>query len=125
MTRRVVLSLLALACVLPIITQAQERMTRKPVTPSPAIEKPAEPKLSGRLPNYYASAAAVTDEQRQQIYAVQNEYDARIETLLDEIEELRADRDARIAGVLTKDQRQKVDAARQQARERRRQKAEG
>ena len=120
MSRRFVLSLLAIACLIPLASEAQERMTRKPVaSPETTQTQPAEMRLTGRLPNYYASAAAVTAEQRQQIYAVQNEYDARIETLLDELEELRADRDAKVAAVLTPEQQKKVDLARADARKRR------
>lgn len=95
----------------------QERAAMKPAPVASDAE--AAPKLTGRLPNYYASAAKVNDEQRQEIYRLQADYDERIESLLDELEEIRDERDERIRNVLTADQQTAVDAARSAARQRR------
>ena len=50
---------------------------------------------------------------------MQHEYDARIEELLDEIEELRDQRDEDMRAVLTDDQKKMVDLAKTEARKRR------
>ena len=113
-----IIALLISLIAVPILASAQDREAMKVATPA-VMPTPDAVRLTGRLPNHYASAANVSDEQRQQIYAIQNEYDAQIEDLLDQIEELRGERDDRVRDVLSPEQQAKVETARQQARERR------
>ena len=98
------------------------------LTPAPAAAQKAAvvqtektdetPIFKGRLPNYYGQVG-ISEEQRQNVYRIQSEYEERIEKLLDELEELRADRDAEVAGVLTDEQQAEVDRLRKAARDRR------
>ena len=83
-----------------------------------AAEQNEPDKITGRLPNYYGKVG-VSDEQRRQIYIIQNDYDEQIEPLLDEIEELRAERDTKVTAVLTDEQRAEVQRMRVEARARR------
>jgi Spy/CpxP family protein refolding chaperone len=95
-----------------------------PAPPRAAEEAPApaeSAKPRGRLPNHYGKLS-VTAAQREQIYAVQAEYDGRIDELLAQIEQLRSDRNAAVEALLTPEQRQKLaelreaQAARRKAR---------
>ena len=108
-------ALLAIPCVLPLAAAPQR--TTAPDTEEAATSE--EPKYTGRLPNYYGKAG-VSDEQRMEIYKIQTEYAAQIDPLLSEIEDLRADRDAEVADVLTDEQQADVRRMRAEARERRR-----
>ena len=101
--------------------EAQDRRAMKPASDAPSMATPSAeaPRLTGRLPNYYSSAAAVSDEQRLAIYRIQADYDAQIDELLQEIEDLRAERREKSRAVLTDEQRKAVDLAKAEARERR------
>jgi hypothetical protein len=61
----------------------------------------------GRLPSNYGKLG-ISEQQRDRIYAVQAEYNDRIDILLVQIEELREARDAAIDEVLTDGQRQRL-----------------
>ncbi len=61
----------------------------------------------GRLPSNYGKLG-ISEQQRDRIYAVQAEYNDRIDILLVQIEELRTARDAAIDEVLTDGQRQRL-----------------
>ena len=81
-------------------------------------QEPEAEKLTGRLPNYYGKVD-VSDEQRQNIYRIQADYEVKIESLLDEIEQLRTDRDEKVAAVLTDEQRAAVERLEAEARAKR------
>lgn len=60
----------------------------------------------GRLPNYYTQV--VDDEQREEIYSIQADYDARINELLRQAVALRNERNSKVEAVLTPDQLEQV-----------------
>ena len=72
-----------------------------------------------RLPNHYA--AVVTPEQREQIYAIQAEYNAEIDVLLAQIKELEDKRDAAIDATLSAEQLETVAKLKAEAEARKKQ----
>lgn len=64
---------------------------------------------SGRLPAHYKEI--VTPDQKEKIYAVQIEFNKKIEALAEQIKKLQADRAAAIEALLTAEQKQKLAAA--------------
>ncbi|HLA86231.1 MAG TPA: hypothetical protein VJL29_15695 [Thermoguttaceae bacterium] len=75
--------------------------------------------LKGRLPAHFRTV--VTDEQRQKIYAVQQEYDPRIRKLREQLKTLTAERNAKIDALLTPEQRKKIADLKAAAKEKRKQ----
>jgi hypothetical protein len=69
-------------------------------------DKPA--KSAARLPAYFS--AVVTEEQRQKIYAIQKDYEGRIDPLRRQLESLVKERDQKVNAVLTPEQRQKIES---------------
>jgi len=69
-------------------------------------EKRKARKTTVRLPNYYAQV--VDDKQREQIAKIQGEYNAKINALKAQLDELTKKRDAAIEGVLTQEQLKKI-----------------
>lgn len=83
----------------------QAKEDAKPAAAKAATaKKPAEPR--GRLPNFYREV--VDNEQRARIYKLQEEYDAKIEALSAQLQELVNMRTTAIEAVLTADQLKKV-----------------
>lgn len=66
----------------------------------------------GRLPPYYADI--VTDEQRQQIYALREKYGKTLATLQEQIAKLEKQRDAEIEAVLDGPQKAQLKKAQEQ-----------
>jgi uncharacterized protein HemX len=78
--------------------------------------QPAQPNPPrGRLPAYYGQV--VNQQQREQIYAIQAKYNARIAELQKQLADLRAQRDAEIEKVLTPEQLKRIQQLRAQAAE--------
>ena len=71
-----------------------------------------------RLPNYYSSV--VTDKQRNDIRAIQNEYMPLIDILTARLDALRAEMNGKVKDVLSKDQQAKVEKQAEDSRARRR-----
>ncbi len=71
---------------------------------APAAKPPVETKIRGRVPPYYAKLD-LTADQKTRIYAIQDQYDDRIDDLLTQIEELRVQRENEIESVLSAGQR--------------------
>jgi Spy/CpxP family protein refolding chaperone len=69
-----------------------------------AAKAAGQPKVRGRVPMYYGQID-LTSNQKTQIYAIQDQYDGRIDDLLTQIEELRVQRDSEIESVLSAGQR--------------------
>jgi hypothetical protein len=87
----------------------------------PSAEASDAPSFRGRLPNYHREV--VDQDQRETIYKLQADYAPRIAELRSQLDALIAERDRKIAAVLTPEQRRKIEqirAAAQAARERRR-----
>lgn len=71
-------------------------------------------KVSVRLPNYYREI--VTEEQREKIYEIQRQFNAKIQTLEAELEKLKGDRDTKVEAILTPDQKLKLEQIRAKAK---------
>ena len=71
----------------------------------------------GRLPNYYGRV--VDEKQRQCIYQIQREYAPRIDFLKGQLAALIAERDKKVAAVLTPQQLNKVEQFRAEAKAKR------
>jgi len=67
-------------------------------------KKPSTPR--GRLPAYFGDV--VSKEQREKIYAIQQEYTAKLAELRRQLDELTKERDAKIESLLTPEQRKKI-----------------
>ena len=79
-------------------------------------------KVKGRLPAYYGKV--VSEEQRERIYAIQLKYDSQIETLTEQLETLRKQRDSEVEAVLTAEQKTQVAEARSAAEANRKKKGD-
>jgi Spy/CpxP family protein refolding chaperone len=76
---------------------------------------PKRVRARGRLPDHYGEV--VTEEQREKIYEIQEEYRPKIEPLETQLKALKDERDAKIAAVLTPEQKKKVEEADANAKE--------
>lgn len=70
---------------------------------------------AGRLPNHY-TRLDLSDKQRDQVYAIQAKYKASIEDLESQLELQKGKRDAEIEGLLTGEQRRKLQSLVEEAR---------
>ena len=68
-----------------------------------------KPRARGRLPAHYDQV--VTDEQREKIYDIQGEYKPKIDALDAQLKALRAERDEKIAALLSAEQKKMVAEA--------------
>lgn len=66
-------------------------------------------KAARHLPSYYAKV--VTDEQREAINKIQEEYQPKIEALQKQLAELKKEKEDKIAAVLTAEQKKQVEEA--------------
>ena len=82
---------LAALLVLLAVAAPQWIVAQAPKEPA-AAEEGEESKSRGRLPNLYGKLG-VSEVQRERIYAIQGEYNAKIDDLLAQVEELRGERD--------------------------------
>ncbi len=103
MSRRVV-SVLGSVCL--IVLLASSSWTQE--------AKPSKKKATGRLPAHYG--AVVTPDQKAKIYSIQAKYAEQIRKLADEMKALTEQRDAEVEGVLSAEQKQKVEALRAEGR---------
>lgn len=72
-------------------------------------KKPAEPpRAKGVLPSNWKKLG-LTDTQVQNVYKIQNKYNDQIEELNAKIAELKATRDKELKGVLTPEQKKRLD----------------
>jgi hypothetical protein len=94
---------------------AQPRRADKPL-PN-ALPPKRQTAFHPRLPAYYNRV--VSEKQRQAIYQIQREYHPRIEALKAQLAALTADRDHKIAAVLTPEQLRLVERYRAGAKARR------
>ncbi len=70
--------------------------------------KEKESKARGVLPQHYRQLA-LSDEQRQTIYKIQNEYSDKIDDLQKKIDDMKAERNAKYLKALTKAQRDRLE----------------
>lgn len=73
-------------------------------------KKPTEPigKVKGVLPPNW-KRIGLTDAQVQEVYKIQNKYNDKIDELTAKIAELKATRDKEMKGVLTAEQKKRLD----------------
>ena len=69
------------------------------------------------LPAHYAPV--VSEEQKQQIHKIQEEYTPQIDALNEQIKALKKERDEKIAAVLTPEQKKQIDDAKAAAKAKR------
>jgi len=94
-----------------------------PATPPPAVDAAvAKPRTGGhRLPAYYKDV--VTQEQREAIYRIQEEYGAKIAEAKARMADLQQQQAAKIEALLKPEQKQKIDQLRAAAAAKRQAKA--
>lgn len=103
--------LLGLVSMAPLLGQPTQKSTEREPSQN-------EARRFRRLPNHFGRLG-LSDEQREKIYAVQVEYGQKIAALRRQIEELDHQRDEANRGVLTEEQRAKLDQLLAEARQRR------
>lgn len=103
---------LAAALVLLAFAAPQWIAAQAPKEPEAAADD--DSKSRGRLPNLYGKLG-VSEVQRERIYAIQGEYNAQIDELLAQVEELRTERETAMEAVLTNGQRQRLKELRDEA----------
>jgi hypothetical protein len=88
-------------------------------TPADQPDKTKKAKRRGgdHLPLYYKDV--VTDDQKKQIYSIQDEYKPKLNALKEQLKALTAERDAKLDALLTADQKTKVEAKRAEAQAKR------
>lgn len=78
----------------------------------------AKPTRRPRLPNHYGKLG-LSDEQKQQVYAIQAKYQPQLDELQEKIRALQIERRMEINTVLTKGQKQRLKEIVRQAKEQR------
>lgn len=94
--------------------KADSKATAKAADAKPAKER-AKPR--GRLPAYYNQV--IDGQQREKIYAIQQQYEPKISALKAELQALQDKLDAEVDGVLTSEQREKVKSLTEAAKQKR------
>jgi hypothetical protein len=84
---------------------------------TPAKTSKAKRHRGDHLPLYYKGL--VTDDQKEQLYAIQDDYRPKLKALKDQLKALTAERDAKLDALLTTDQKAKVQAKREEAQAKR------
>lgn len=125
-THMLLVLILAVSMPLAVIAAEEANSVAKPEKASAATdnakqEKPAEKKLTGRLPAYYGPI--VTEEQRQEIYRIQAKHNVTIDALKTALRKAVEKRNAEVEAVLTEKQREELIAKTTKAREERRREA--
>ena len=84
---------------------------------TPAKTTKAKRHRGEHLPLYYKGV--VTEDQKPQIYSIQDEYTPKLKALKEQLKTLTAERDAKLDALLTADQKAKVQAKREEAQAKR------
>lgn len=79
----------------------------------PKAKAGAKEKVKGRLPAYYKDV--VTDEQRDQIYAIQAKYAKQLEDLQSQVDAAKAKLNGEIEALLSPEQKEKLAKAKAEA----------
>jgi hypothetical protein len=91
------------------------------VSPTLIGQEKAAKKAKGRLPPYFAQV--VTEKQRTDIYKIQKTYEEQIDALEAQLKTLQTQRDTEMEGLLSAEQKQKLDKLRADAAGKRKSKA--
>lgn len=81
----------------------------------PAVSKSTETARRKPLPSFYGQIG-VTDNQRAQLYSVQDSYEVTLEKLRQELKSMTAERDAKLEAILTPGQRTRLKELREAAK---------
>src|SRR4051812_18342021 len=104
-------SMVCFALVAPVALLAADEKAESKKAPAAmkadATAKADDAQVKGRLPAGYSKI--VDAGQKQKIYTIQSKYDSQLDALKKQIQDLTAQRDAEIRGVLTADQQKKLD----------------
>jgi hypothetical protein len=95
------------------VLQAESAWAQEKKPSAAAEEKPAAKKATGRLPAYYTGV--VTPQQREAIYKIQAEYTTQLDELKAKVASLTKERDERVAALLTPEQKEKIEKAKEAA----------
>jgi len=95
--------------------RAAEEGDSKPA--AAAVKEGQAKRPAARLPNYYREV--VTEEQREKILAIQEQYSAQIDPLRRELEKLARERDQKIESLLTPEQKKQIEDLRAAAKAKR------
>jgi hypothetical protein len=107
MIRKVASRIAVLALLVPL---AGVLMSDKPALGDGPVKKVLKKdRARGHLPKYYANV--VTEEQREKILKIQEEYKPKIEALETQLKALKKERDDKVSAVLTEEQKKKVEEA--------------
>jgi cell division protein ZapA (FtsZ GTPase activity inhibitor) len=101
-------------------SSAESTPANTPATTSettPAKTTKAKRHRGDHLPLYYKGL--VTDDQKEQLYSIQDDYRPKLKALKDQLKALTAERDAKLDALLTADQKAKVQAKRDEAQAKR------
>ena len=109
---RLFVGTIALAILLSGLSSASAQDKEK--SKSSSSSSKSESKVRGVLPQNYRQLG-LSDEQRQSIYKVQNEYSDKIDDLQKKIDEMKAERNAKYLKLLTKAQRDRLEEIRKSA----------
>ena len=96
-----------------LLLESKELKKDSPVMKDLTVRQP-----SPRLPNYYTSV--VTQKQRDDIRAIQSQYQPLIQMLSARLEALREEMNKKVRDVLSEEQQEKVNQLAEDARNRRR-----
>ena len=107
-----VICLLGLGCLVAVSAEGA-KPKNKPAKVAATQTEPDPPapakKITYRLPNNYGKLG-LTAEQKNAIYSIQARHNGQINTLEEQIRQLKEQRDAEIAGVLSDSQREKLNS---------------
>jgi Spy/CpxP family protein refolding chaperone len=113
----VVASLVIGVALMALPSGAQDAPAAKPAAEKAAkVKKERKPSYK-RLPANYGKV--IDEKQREQIYAIQEEYGPKIEELKKQLETLTTERDEKVSAVLTPEQLQKIDDLKAEAKAKR------
>jgi len=102
------------------IAQPKPTAKAKPAAAEGEDAGPGPNKGKGRLPAYYKDI--VDAKQKDKIYSIQAEFNAKIDALEDQLKKLTDERDAAVENVLSPEQKEKLKKAREEAAAKKRKK---
>ena len=85
-------------------------LTTAVMQPTLVGQEKAKKKAKGRLPAYYAQV--VTEKQRDEIYSIQKRYSDQLDVLQAQLKSLQEQRDTEIEGILSAEQKEKLNTLR-------------
>jgi len=96
-------------------------LTTAVIQPTLVGQEKAARKAKGRLPPYFAQV--VTEKQRSEIYTIQKKYAEQIDALEVQLKNVQEQRDTEMEGLLTAEQKEKLNKLRADAASKRKSKA--